>query len=123
MNVLFSTVDSELSTIASRRCVRGNEVLAASLLKTPEVTLDESAPLGRADSAACAPTTRLVGGASRPENWAFPVIVKPRRGDGSLFTANSLGNSQRAAYWLIRKVVQSVAIVAAPVVFREVSPL
>ena len=123
MNVFLSTVDSELCAIASRRCVRGKTVLAASLLKTPEVTLDESAPLERADSTACAPTTRLVGGASRPENWAFPVIVKPRRGDGSLFTANSLVENRSAAYWLIRKVVLSVAIVAAPVVFREVSPL
>lgn len=123
MNVLLSTVDSELTAIAPRRCVRGNEVLAASLLKTPEVTLDESAPLERADSAACAPTTRLVGGASRPENWAFPVIVKPRRGDGSLFTANSLVENRSAVYWLIPRAVLSVAIVAALVVFRKVSPL
>ena len=123
MNVLFSTVDSELCAIAPRRCARGNEVLAASLLKTLEVTLDESAPLERADSAACAPTARLVGGASQPENWAFPVIVKPHRGARSLFTAHSLGNSQRATYWLIPKVVLFMAIVAALVVFREVSPL
>ena len=123
MNVLLSAVDSELCAIASRRCVRGNTVLAASLLKTPEDTLDESAPLERADSAACAPTTRLVGGASQPENWAFPVIVKPSGGAGSLFTANSLVENRTAAYWRIRKVVLSVAIVVALVVFREVSPL
>ncbi len=82
-NVLFSTVDSELPALAARRLELGATVLAAPSLETLEVTLDKFALSERVGSAARVPTTRLVGDASRAENWDFPIIVKPRRGAGS----------------------------------------
>ena len=83
VNVLFSTVDSELPALAARRNELGETVLAAPSLETLEVTLDKFALSQRADPVARVPMTRLVGAASRAEKWDFPIIVKPRCGAGS----------------------------------------
>ncbi|MHC5797036.1 ATP-grasp domain-containing protein [Lacisediminihabitans sp. FW035] len=83
LTVLFSTVDVELPPLAARRAELGGAVLAAASLATLEVTLDKFALSERATGFARVPTTRLVGPASTAEDWAFPIIVKPRRGAGS----------------------------------------
>ena len=132
MNVLFSTVNSELPAIASRRHVCGDTVLAADSLKTPEAALAFTLPQSRL----FAPTkfiniliqlivliARLVRRAENHRTGRFlaPTLVY-LVGDG-LPSAQSLVDNQRVASWLIPKAVLSVAIVAALVVFREVAPL
>lgn len=83
VTVLFSTVDVELPPLAARRTELGGAVLAAASLATLDVTLDKFALSERVTGFARVPTTRLVGPSSAAENWAFPIIVKPRRGAGS----------------------------------------
>jgi carbamoyl-phosphate synthase large subunit len=83
IDVLFSTVDFELPSLAERRAELGSTVLAAPSLDTLTVTLDKFALAERVGALAPVPVTRLVGAASVEENWVFPIIVKPRRGAGS----------------------------------------
>lgn len=83
IDVLFSTVDFELPSLAARREELGATVLAAPSLDTLEVTLDKFALSERVSPHARVPTTRLVGPAAAEEPWLFPIIVKPRRGAGS----------------------------------------
>lgn len=83
IDVLFSTVDFELPSLAARRDELGSTVLAAPSLATLETTLDKFALSERVTPFARVPVTRLVGAASRTESWVFPIIVKPRRGAGS----------------------------------------
>lgn len=83
IDVLFSTVDFELPSLAARRHELGETALAAPSLATLEVTLDKFALSERVTPFARVPVTRLVGAASRAESWVFPIIVKPRRGAGS----------------------------------------
>ena len=83
IDVLFSTVDFELPSLAARREELGATVLAAPSLDTLEVTLDKFALSERVWPHARVPTTRLVGPAAAEEPWLFPIIVKPRRGAGS----------------------------------------
>ena len=133
VNAHRSAVDSDLSEIASERHVCGNTVLADPVLKTSEFTL----ALSLIQNTLFALTKFI--------NILIPLIVltaclawrlgNHRIGrflastlvylvcDGSLFTANSLVENWSAVYWLIRKIVLFMAIVAALVVFREVSPL
>lgn len=83
IDVLFSTVDFELPSLASRRQELGTTVLAAPSLETLDATLDKFALAERVGTRARVPVTRLVGPSSAAEDWAFPIIVKPRRGAGS----------------------------------------
>lgn len=84
VDVLFSTVDVELPRIAAER-KRLDEVgttLAAPSLETLEVCLDKYALAQRCAPLLPTPRTELLG-ASDPDSWEYPVIVKPRRGAGS----------------------------------------
>lgn len=83
IDVLFSTVDAELPSLAARRGELGQTALAAPSLDTLEATLDKFALAERVGTSAPVPVTRLVGESSANEDWAFPIIVKPRRGAGS----------------------------------------
>jgi carbamoyl-phosphate synthase large subunit len=86
IDVLFSTVDFELPSLAARRdelFERAGTVLAAPSLQTLDVTLDKFLLAERVDPHARVPVTRLVGPSALAEDWAFPIIVKPRRGAGS----------------------------------------
>ncbi|MCU1558739.1 MAG: ATP-grasp protein [Microbacteriaceae bacterium] len=83
IDVLFSTVDVELPSLAARRDELDPTVLAAPSLETLDVTLDKFALAERVDPHARVPVTRLVGPGSAAEQWTFPIIVKPRRGAGS----------------------------------------
>ena len=131
--VFSSNIDSELPAIASRRHVCGNTDLAAASLKTPEVALAFAFPRSRLFALTkfiniLIPSIALTALlARRMGNHRIGRFLAPTLAslvcDGSLFAANSLVNNQRAVYWLIPKAVLSVAIVAALVVFREVSPL
>ncbi len=82
IDVVFSTVDVELSPLARRRAELP-AVLAAPSIETLEVTLDKFALAELCASRLRVPVTRLVNPAGCAEDWAFPVIVKPRRGAGS----------------------------------------
>jgi carbamoyl-phosphate synthase large subunit len=83
IDVLFSTVDFELPSLAARRDELAPAVLAAPSLETLEVTLDKFALWERVAPFARVPVTRLVGPSAMAEPWVFPIIVKPRRGAGS----------------------------------------
>jgi carbamoyl-phosphate synthase large subunit len=83
IDVLFSTVDFELPSLAARRGELGSTVLAAPSLETLDVTLDKFALAARVTPYARVPITRLVGPDAAAVNWEFPIIVKPRRGAGS----------------------------------------
>jgi carbamoyl-phosphate synthase large subunit len=83
IDVMFSTVDFELPSLARRREELGSTVLAAPSVETVDVTLDKFALAERVGMSARVPVTRLVGPSSAAEEWAFPIIVKPRRGAGS----------------------------------------
>jgi carbamoyl-phosphate synthase large subunit len=83
IDVLFSTVDFELPSLAARRDELGDTVLAAPSLETLTVTLDKFLLSERVSAHARVPVTRLVGPSSAAEEWLFPIIVKPRRGAGS----------------------------------------
>ncbi len=83
IDVLFSTVDFELPSLAARRDELGATVLAAPSLDTLSVTLDKFALSERVSPHARVPMTRLVGPSAASEQWIFPIIVKPRRGAGS----------------------------------------
>jgi carbamoyl-phosphate synthase large subunit len=83
IDVLFSTVDFELPSLAARRGEFAATTLAAPALETLDVTLDKFALSERVSPHARVPVTRLVGPAAAAEEWIFPIIVKPRRGAGS----------------------------------------
>ncbi|MES2172107.1 MAG: ATP-grasp domain-containing protein [Actinomycetota bacterium] len=83
IDVLFSTVDFELPSLAARRAELGSTVLAAPSLDTLDATLDKYALAQRVMSHARVPVTRLVGPDAAAVSWNFPIIVKPRRGAGS----------------------------------------
>jgi carbamoyl-phosphate synthase large subunit len=83
IDVLFSTVDFELPSLAARREELGATHLAAPSLDTLDVTLDKFALAERVAPHARVPVTRLVGPSALAEDWVFPIIVKPRRGAGS----------------------------------------
>lgn len=83
IDVLFSTVDFELPSLAARRVELEPTLLAAPSLETLDVTLDKFALAERVSPLARVPVTRLVGASARAEEWVFPIIVKPRRGAGS----------------------------------------
>lgn len=132
VNVLFSTVNSELPAIASRRHVCGDTVLAADSLKTPEAALAFTLPQSRL----FAPTkfiniliqlivliARLVRRAENHRTGRFLAPTLVYLVGGGLLSAQSLVDNQRVASWLIPKAVLSVAIVAALVVVREVASL
>lgn len=84
VDVLFSTVDVELPRVAAerKRFDAIGTVLAAPSLETLEVSLDKYALAQRCAGAVLVPRTELLG-ASDPNSWEYPVIVKPRRGAGS----------------------------------------
>lgn len=82
IDVLFSTVDVELPPLARRRAELG-AALAAPRLDTLETCLDKFALAVRCAPLLRTPTTHLVGPAALAEDWAFPIIVKPRSGAGS----------------------------------------
>jgi carbamoyl-phosphate synthase large subunit len=82
IDVLFSTVDVELPPLARRRDELG-AALAAPSLETLETCLDKFALAQRCAPLLRTPTTHLVGPGSSAEQWAFPIIVKPRSGAGS----------------------------------------
>jgi carbamoyl-phosphate synthase large subunit len=84
VDVLFSTVDVELPRVAAerKRFDAIGTTLAAPSLETLEVCLDKYALAQRCAGVVPVPRTELLG-ASDPESWDFPVIVKPRRGAGS----------------------------------------
>ncbi len=83
IDVLFSTVDFELPSLAARRTELGSTVLAAPSLDTLDATLDKYALAERVAPHARVPVTRLVGPDAAAVSWDFPIIVKPRRGAGS----------------------------------------
>jgi carbamoyl-phosphate synthase large subunit len=84
VDVLFSTVDVELPRVAAdrKRLDAVGTTLAAPSLETLEVCLDKYALALRCAGVLPVPRTELLG-ASDPESWTYPVIVKPRRGAGS----------------------------------------
>ncbi|HXR44006.1 MAG TPA: ATP-grasp domain-containing protein [Pseudolysinimonas sp.] len=85
IDVLFSTVDSELLPLARRRRElesRGTS-LAAPARATLEVALDKFALAERCAPLLRVPVTVLLDGDGIGMPWRFPVIVKPRRGSGS----------------------------------------
>lgn len=82
IDVVFSTVDVELPPLARRRDELG-ATLAAPSLDTLETCLDKFSLAVRCAPLLRTPTTHLVGPAALAEDWAFPIIVKPRSGAGS----------------------------------------
>lgn len=83
IDVLFSTVDVELPSLAARRDDLGGAVLAAASAETLAVTLDKWKLAQRCAPLLRVPTTTLLNDAGFAADWEFPVIVKPRSGAGS----------------------------------------
>jgi carbamoyl-phosphate synthase large subunit len=82
IDVVISTVDVELPPLAARRNDLG-AVLAAPSEATLAVTLDKWELAQRCAPLLRVPVTRLLNADGIALRWAFPVIVKPRRGAGS----------------------------------------
>ncbi|HEY0259770.1 MAG TPA: ATP-grasp domain-containing protein [Lacisediminihabitans sp.] len=83
IDVVISTVDVELSTLARRRAELAPAVLAAPSAQTLEDCLDKLALARRCASTGRAPRTVLAGAEAAGIDWEFPVFAKPRRGAGS----------------------------------------
>jgi carbamoyl-phosphate synthase large subunit len=85
VDVLLPTVDAELEPLAAARddfSAGGTELLLASAA-TLSVTLDKLALARHCAAAVLVPRTELFSPRFDPGSWAYPVIVKPRRGSGS----------------------------------------
>lgn len=86
IDVLVSTVDVELPPLALRR-EELKEVAGATLAAPPtatlDIALDKYALAQSCESKTRVPETALLDAEGSARDWAFPVIVKPRRGAGS----------------------------------------
>jgi carbamoyl-phosphate synthase large subunit len=83
IDVVISTVDVELPSLAARRTDLAGAVLAAPSEATLAVTLDKWELAKRCAPLLRVPVTRLLNAEGIALRWTFPVIVKPRRGAGS----------------------------------------
>jgi carbamoyl-phosphate synthase large subunit len=83
IDVVISTVDVELASLASRRDELAPAVLAAPSAETIAVALDKLALAERCAPTANVPRTVLAGPAALAVPWEFPVFAKPRSGAGS----------------------------------------
>lgn len=86
IDTIFSTVDSELLVLAKRRdeLTKIGTVLAASSVESLEICLDKYILAKTCEKHVNVPTTKLLNVSGTTHNWDFPVIVKPRKGSGSL---------------------------------------
>ncbi len=82
IDVVISTVDVELATLADRRGELAPAVLAAPSAETLRVCLDKLALAERCAATGHAPRTVLAGPAASAIDWEFPVFAKPRSGAG-----------------------------------------
>jgi carbamoyl-phosphate synthase large subunit len=86
IDVLVSTVDVELPPLAMRRdelAEVAGTTLAAPPTTTLDIALDKYALAQSCESLTRVPETALLDSEGSARDWAFPVIVKPRRGAGS----------------------------------------
>jgi len=82
IDVVISTVDVELATLASRRDELAPAVLAAPPAATLEVCLDKLALAEACAPTANVPRTVLAGPDALEVDWIFPAFAKPRSGAG-----------------------------------------
>lgn len=82
IDVVISTVDVELATLADRRDELAPAVLAAPSAETLAVTLDKLALAERCSPTLRVPVTRAAGPDALAVDWEFPVFAKPRSGAG-----------------------------------------
>lgn len=109
LDVVVPTVDSELIPLASIRWAF--EAAGTQLLLAPEsalrICLDKWTLVSAIDDAVPVPRTDVGGATVDRTGWAFPVIVKPRRGSGSrgvrvVERAEELGEGV-GSEWLIQE--------------------
>lgn len=82
IDLVISTVDVELATLATRRDELAPAVLAAPSADTLAVCLDKLALAERCASTGRVPRTVLAGPDALTVEWEFPVFAKPRSGAG-----------------------------------------
>jgi carbamoyl-phosphate synthase large subunit len=84
-SIVIPTVDAELRPLAAAR--RSFEDAGIGLMLPPEhalsVTLDKLALARTCDGVVTVPRTELLSEELSPDEWTYPVIVKPRTGSGS----------------------------------------
>ncbi|MFT4081770.1 MAG: ATP-grasp domain-containing protein [Nocardioides sp.] len=83
IDLVISTVDAELTSLAGRRAAIAPAVLAAPSQSTLEVCLDKLALAECCATAVTVPRTVLAGPDALAHDWEFPVFAKPRSGAGS----------------------------------------
>ncbi len=84
-DIVIPTVDAELRPLAAAR--RSFEDAGIGLMLPPEhalsVALDKLALVRACDGVVTVPRTELLSEELSPDEWTYPVIVKPRTGSGS----------------------------------------
>ena len=83
IDVVISTVDVELASLATRRDELAPAVLAAPPAETIAVCLDKLALAERCAPTTNVPRTVLAGADALAVDWEFPAFAKPRSGAGS----------------------------------------
>ena len=83
LDLIISTVDVELLTLADRREALSPATLAAPCTDTLNFALDKLSLARQCASTGLVPRTELAGPEALAVEWEFPVFAKPRRGAGS----------------------------------------
>lgn len=83
LDLVISTVDVELLSVAGRRDELAPAVLAAPSAETLRVALDKLALAELCEPTGRAPRTVLAGLDALAVDWEFPAFAKPRTGAGS----------------------------------------
>lgn len=83
LDLVISTVDVELETVAGRREELAPAVLAAPSADTLHAALDKLVLAERCAPTGRTPRTVLAGPDAAAVDWEFPAFAKPRQGAGS----------------------------------------